>query len=112
MTAGLERKLSLRHHEVIGEGHVTGEDAERGGSLMTRIVVTSKVGPDGVLHLTLPLEAADANREVQITVEPVGSPTMSQEEWRQFILRMGGSIPDPTFRRHEQGEYEVRDPLP
>jgi hypothetical protein len=79
--------------------------------IMTRIVVTAKVGPDGVLHLTLPLATGDANREVQITVEPVRPPTMSQEEWRQFILRTVGSIPDPTFRRHEQGEYEERDPL-
>jgi hypothetical protein len=79
---------------------------------MTRIVVTSKVGPDGVLQLTLPLERADANREVRVTVEPVGPPPMSQEEWRQFILRTAGSIPDPTFRRHEQGSYEERDPLP
>jgi hypothetical protein len=36
---------------------------------------------------------------------------MTQEEWRQFIAETAGSITDPGFRRHEQGEYEQRDPL-
>lgn len=36
---------------------------------MTPIVLTSKVGPDGELHLTLPLIAAD--QDVQVTVEPI-----------------------------------------
>lgn len=37
---------------------------------MNRIVMTSKVGHDGTLHLSLPLGAAEADREVQITVIP------------------------------------------
>ena len=78
---------------------------------MNRIIVKSRVGGDGVLQLTLPVGAAAANREVQVTVEPVGPPAMSQEEWRQFVLATAGSITDPTFRRHEQGEYEEREPL-
>jgi hypothetical protein len=78
---------------------------------MSRIVVKSKVGSDGVLQLTLPLGAAEADREVQVTVEPIKNP-MTQEEWRQWVLSMAGSIPDPTFLRHDQGEYEQREELP
>lgn len=78
---------------------------------MNPIVLTSKVGHDGVLHLTLPLGAAEANHEVNVTIEPV-RPEMSQEEWRKHVLATAGSIPDPTFMRHDQGDYEERSELP
>ena len=38
---------------------------------MTRITVKSRVGADGVLHLDLPVGQADADKEVQVTVEPI-----------------------------------------
>ena len=44
-------------------------------------------------------------------VTPKKAPEMTQEEWRQFVMRMAGSIPDPTFRRHDQGTFEQRDEL-
>jgi hypothetical protein len=78
---------------------------------MTRIVLKSKVGADGVLQLSVPVGPNEANREVQVTIES-GPLTMSQEEWRQWVEKMAGSIPDPTFRRHEQGEFEQREELP
>ena len=79
---------------------------------MTRIEIKSKVGPDGVLKVALPVGMAEANREVKITVESLESsaerPAMGPEEWRQFVEETAGSIPDPTFQRHEQGEFEQR----
>ena len=78
---------------------------------MTRIVLKSRVGADGVLQLSVPVGAGEANREVQVTIE-AGPMTMSQEEWRQWVEKMAGSIADPTFRRHDQGEYEQREELP
>jgi hypothetical protein len=79
---------------------------------MDRMVVKTRIGADGVLHVTVPVGAADANREVQVTVDPVGPSAMTQAEWRQFILGAAGSITDPSFVRHEQGEYERREELP
>ena len=79
---------------------------------MDRVVVHSRVGTDGVLHLTVPIGKADADKEVQVTIDPVPASTMSQEEWRQFVLSTAGSITDPTFMRHEQGDYERREELP
>ena len=79
---------------------------------MGRVEVVSKVGSDGVLRLTVPLPAAEAGRDVKVTVEPLPRPAMTQEEWRAFILQTAGSITDPEFRRWEQGELEERDPLP
>jgi hypothetical protein len=80
---------------------------------MNRIVVNSRVGPDGVLHVVVPVGTVSANQEVQVTIEPAVSPSsMTQEEWRKFIFSTAGSITDPTFIRHEQGEYERREDLP
>ena len=78
---------------------------------MDRMVLRSKIGGDGVLHLDLPVGVKDADREVQVTVELMPPAPMSQEEWRAFITRTAGSITDPLFRRWEQGEYEEREPL-
>lgn len=77
---------------------------------MTPIVLTTRVGSDGILHLALPPAAAD--QDVRVTVEPI-TPTkkMTPEEWRVFILSTAGSITDPTFERPPQGELEQREPL-
>jgi hypothetical protein len=77
---------------------------------MNRIVVKSRVGSNGVLQLTLPVGPADAGRDVQITVEPVGPPALSPDEWRQRILETAGKW-QGEFERPEQGEYEQRNPL-
>ncbi len=68
---------------------------------MNRIVLHSRVGGDGMLQLAVPIGEADANREVQVTIDPIGPPAMSQDEWRQFVLKMAGSITDSSFARHE-----------
>ena len=81
---------------------------------MNRMVLQSRVGSDGVLHITVPIGKEDANREVQVTIDPVQvgpSTSMTQEEWREFVLSTAGSITDPSFVRHEQGEYERREQL-
>ena len=80
---------------------------------MHRLVVQSRVGSDGVLHIDIPMGKEVADREVQVTIDPVGvgpSP-MTQEEWRQFVMETAGTITDPSFIRHEQGEYEQREDL-
>ena len=77
---------------------------------MNRIVFESRVGPDGILHLTLPVGVCHADQVVQVTVEPVDSPTMSPDEWRRFILETAGKW-QGEFERPEQGELEQREPL-
>lgn len=77
---------------------------------MTRMVIQSKIGGDGVLRLDVPVGVAAAEQVVQVTIEPVKKP-LTQEEWRQWVLSTAGSVPDPTFMRHPQGEYEERDEL-
>ena len=79
---------------------------------MNRIVIKSRVGADGVLNVKVPLSAADSNKEVQLTIEPAATAHMTQEQWHQFVLSTAGSITDPTFVRHEQGDFEQRRELP
>ena len=63
---------------------------------MNRMVVNSKVGSDGVLHLALPVGVGDADKEVRVTVEPI-APTaaMTQEEWEAARPFDGGEHPRP-----------------
>jgi hypothetical protein len=79
---------------------------------MNRMILHSRVGADGVLHLTVPIGETDANREVQVTIDEVGPPPMSPKAWRNFVQSTAGSITDASFVRHEQGEYERREELP
>lgn len=76
-----------------------------------KILIKSRVGADGVLHISVPIGESDAHREVQVTVEPTTMPALSQEEWRRWVESVAGRISDPSFRRHEQGELEEREAL-
>jgi hypothetical protein len=80
---------------------------------MSTIHTTTHTGPDGVLKLEVPLNMPDTDLDVTLMVQPrKNSAPKNREEWLQFINDTAGSIDDPSFFRHEQGEYEIRDPLP
>ena len=64
------------------------------------IVLTSKSGPDGKLHLEIPVDRPGAEFEVEITVRP--KPPITPEEWRVWVQGMAGTITDPTFERPQQ----------
>jgi hypothetical protein len=67
------------------------------GTTMNRMFLQSLVGADRALQISVPIGKQDAGRDVQVTIDPVraGSPQMTQEEWREFVLRTAGSIPTP-----------------
>jgi hypothetical protein len=78
---------------------------------MTRTTLTSRVGPDGILTVTVPLAPADANEEVLVTIESVAArPKMTPAEWRQRVESLAGRW-QGEFERPPQGEYEEREPL-
>jgi hypothetical protein len=80
---------------------------------MNRMVIHSVVGPDGVLHITVPIGKEFADQEVQVTIDParVGPASMTREEWREFVLATAGAW-QGDLERPEQGEYQERDDLP
>ena len=73
---------------------------------MTRKTLSVRVGSDGVLHV--PLGAAEADREVRVTIEPLAPPCESETESRGwppgYFENTFGSIDDDTFFRHPQGD--------
>lgn len=73
---------------------------------MTLIEQRARVGPDG--KVTVPVGVNEAGREVIVTVAPAPE-HRTRAEWAAFVNRTSGSIPDPSFSRPEQGEYEPRD---
>lgn len=80
---------------------------------MHRLVVQSRVGSDGVLHIDIPMGKEVADEDVQITIDPVHktSASMTQEEWRQFVMETAGSWQGDLVRP-EPLEYEQRDEMP
>jgi hypothetical protein len=68
------------------------------------------IEPRPVFRSNLPVGSGEADREVQVTVEPVGAPALSPEEWRKRILKPAGKW-QGDLERPEQGEYEQREPL-
>jgi hypothetical protein len=70
---------------------------------MNPVIVTSQVGADGVLNLTVPLKPENANQTVRVTIETLPQPK-SQEDWLKFIENTAGKITDPTFEGPPQGE--------
>jgi hypothetical protein len=81
--------------------------------------MTARAGPDGVLHRTVPVGAADGEFEVAVVVQAKSSvngagrtPTPEELGWPPgYFENVVGSIDDDTFMRHPQGEFEQRDPL-
>ncbi len=56
----------------------------------------------------------DAEREVEVTIEPAepkGQTSPEQREWRQFIQETAGAWQGDLVRP-DQGRYEQRDELP
>jgi len=76
---------------------------------MSSIVVESRTGPDGTLHLDVPLGVEQANQPVRVIIETPRA-TMTQEQWRAWVASMAGSW-QGDFERMPQGEYEKREPL-
>jgi hypothetical protein len=77
---------------------------------MQRLIVKSRVGADGVLRVTVPVGAAEADREVQLIIEPLSSAVKSRQDYLDFLAATAGAW-QGDFERPDQGEYEVRDPL-
>jgi hypothetical protein len=81
---------------------------------MNRIVLKLRVDADGVLRISIPIGASDADREVQVTIEPaeeIGSKRLAVDEWRRFVAETAGAL-QGDLPRPEQGEFECRDVLP
>ncbi len=78
---------------------------------MTKTVLKSQVGADGVLSVSVPLGPSEANRQVTVTIEPSAPEGgMTPAEWRSWVESTSG-IWEGEFERPPQGEFEDRSAL-
>jgi hypothetical protein len=77
---------------------------------MSNIIIESVIGPDGNLHLHVPIGIDNANQPVRVVIESARK-LMTREEWDAFVRSMSGSITDPTFERPPQLPIESRESL-
>jgi hypothetical protein len=83
---------------------------------MTQIELRTRVGPDGILTLSVPVGIDEANREVTVVVQPAEAavePTakMTREEWARFVDQTAGAWKG-ELERPGQGESEAQDQRP
>jgi hypothetical protein len=77
---------------------------------MNRMIVKSRVGADGVLTMRVVIGAANANRDVEVTIEPVAGLATTGEEWQKFLTSTAGAW-QGEFECPDLSEYEKRDAL-
>jgi hypothetical protein len=72
---------------------------------MAPVVVRSRLDKDGVLKVTLPLGPAEANRDVQVTVEalPASEAASSPAQWQAFLDDTAGKWQGELERPPPQG---------
>jgi hypothetical protein len=74
------------------------------------IQVLSRVGPDGVLKLAVPLGPKDANMEVVVTIHSLSTEkNAATKPWLQFLDETYGSCAALSVERGPQGMYESRE---
>jgi len=73
----------------------------------------SQVGDDGVLNVQIDLGRAEAKKEVVVTIQPVAKDKSTGKDlyWSEFIQQTYGSCHDLGLERHNQGEFEQREPV-
>lgn len=80
---------------------------------MQSITLRSHVGPDGILHLNIPVGLHDAEIEVTVTVQPVTTAKAKTPEELgyppDFFERTAGSFKDEPLVRYPQGELQERN---
>ena len=78
---------------------------------MNPIIMTSRVGNDGVLRVTVPVGMEEAQKEVRVVVESLPiKKAQTQAEYAAWVESMAGSW-QGDFERPPQGSLEEREPF-
>jgi hypothetical protein len=82
---------------------------------MRSILIRSRVGADGVLHLDVPSGLVETDVEVIVVLQPVNQPDLGRGEeltWSSgFFESVVGSWQGEPLTREREGEYETRERL-
>jgi hypothetical protein len=74
----------------------------------------SRVGDDGVLDLHVDLGSTEAKKNVIVTIAPLAAEPVvdaASLSWHEFIERTYGSCAGQGLKRHDQGQFEEREPI-
>ena len=77
---------------------------------MNALIVRSCVDSDGVLRIAVFVGAGEANREVQVTIEPLPQKDSQRAEYLAWLENSAGRW-QGEFERMPQGDFEQRDSL-
>jgi len=77
---------------------------------MKTIRLTSHVGNDGILSLSLPDEMKDQNLEILVVLQPIKKSSTNENGWPLgFFEKTYGAMAHDPIERPPQGEYEIRE---
>jgi hypothetical protein len=79
-------------------------------SNMTRLIHYSRVDPDGILRLAIPVGVNEADREMQVTIESANHAPPRGPDYMAWLDSVAGRW-EGEFERMPQGSYETRDAL-
>lgn len=77
---------------------------------MNRMIVRSRVDSDGMLRVNVPVGASEADREMQVTIEPLEATAEEHGKYVAWLESIAGRW-QGDFERMPQGEFEQRDSL-
>lgn len=84
--------------------------------MLKPITIHSRTGPDGSLTIRVATEVPETEVDVVLVIRPVRTGDGADGEaagWPEgFLKAMYGSLADVGLKRHPQGEYETRNPIP
>ena len=77
---------------------------------MNRMTLNSRVGADGILNVSVPVGVTEANRPVQVTIEPITEESNGAADYGAWLERLSGRW-QGDFIRGDEGAFESREPL-
>jgi hypothetical protein len=72
------------------------------------MIVRSRVDADGVLRVAVSVGAAEADHEMQVTIEPLPERSGERTEYLTWLEESAGRWKG-EFERPPQGDFELRD---
>ena len=75
---------------------------------MNPMIVQSRVGGDGVLRVAVPVGTAEADHEMQVTIEPLPQRSDERAEYLAWLEKSAGQWKG-DFESLPQGDFEERD---
>ncbi len=80
---------------------------------MRSVVMRSRVGPDGIVHLDVQSGLSETEVEVIVILHPIMQPASGESKdlgWSPgFFERVVGGWEGESLQREDEGEYETRE---